>query len=72
MSKEIHKSINEKRKNIMKLSAPMVITFWIAVILALLGVLAYAGTIPGFSAYAFGLVVAGFIVLALGNLVKGM
>ena len=56
----------------MRLSEPKVVTFWIAVILALLGVLAYAGTIPGFSAYAFGLVVVGFIVLALGNLVKGM
>ena len=56
----------------MKLSEPKVITFWIAVILALVGVLAYLGTIPGFSTYAFGFVGAGFIVLALGNLVKGM
>jgi hypothetical protein len=64
--------MKEKRRKIMRLSEPKVVTFWIAVILALLGVLAYAGTIPGFSAYAFGLVVAGFIVLALGNLVKGM
>jgi hypothetical protein len=59
-------------KRIMKLSAPQVITFWIAVILAIVGVLAYLGTISGFSTYAFWLVVVGFIVLALGNLVKGM
>jgi hypothetical protein len=56
----------------MKLSAPQVVTFWIAVVLAIVGVLAYLGTIPGFSTYAFALVVAGFVVLALGNLVKGM
>jgi hypothetical protein len=57
---------------IMKLSAPKVITFWIAVILAVLGVLASLGTIQLPSGYAFWLVVAGFVVLALGNLVKGM
>jgi hypothetical protein len=59
-------------KRIMKLSAPQVITFWIAVILAIVGVLAYLGTISGLSTYAFWLVVVGIIVLALGNLVKGM
>jgi hypothetical protein len=56
----------------MKLSAPKEITFWIAVILAALGILAAQGVIPPLSSYAFWLVVAGFIVLALGNLVKGM
>jgi hypothetical protein len=56
----------------MKLSAPKVITFWIAVILAIIGVLASLGTIHLPSGYAFWLVVAGFVVLALGNLVKGM
>jgi len=56
----------------MKLSAPKVLTFWIAVILAALGVLASQGSIPPLSGYAFWLVVAGFVVLALGNLVKGM
>ena len=57
---------------IMKLSAPKVTTFWIAVILAVLGVLAFLGTIHLPGNYAFWLVVAGFVVLALGNLVKGM
>jgi predicted membrane channel-forming protein YqfA (hemolysin III family) len=56
----------------MKLSEPKVVTFWIAVILAVLGVLAFLGTIPGLSESAFWLVVAGFIVLALGNLMKGV
>ena len=56
----------------MKLSAPKGITFIIAVILAILGVLASEGIILSHSGYAFGLVVAGFILLALGNLVKGL
>jgi len=55
----------------MKLSEPKVITFWIAVILAVLGVLASLVTIPVLSGFAFWLVVIGFVVLALGNLVKG-
>jgi hypothetical protein len=57
---------------IMKLSAPKVITFWIAVILAVLGVLASQGIVPGLSGYAFWLVVAGFVLLALANLVKDL
>jgi hypothetical protein len=52
------------------LSAPKVITYWIAVILALLGVLAAQGIIAGLAGYAFWLVVAGFILLALANLFK--
>ncbi len=56
----------------MKLSAPKGTTFIIAVILAILGVLSSQGIIFAHSGYAFGLVVAGFILLALGNLVKGL
>jgi hypothetical protein len=56
----------------MKLSEPKVVTFWIAVILALLGVLASQGIIAGLASYAFVLVVAGFVLLALGNLMKGL
>jgi hypothetical protein len=54
----------------MKLSAPKEITFIIAVILAILGVLASQGIIH--TGYGFLLVVLGFILLALGNLVKGL
>ena len=56
----------------MKLSAPRVVTFWIAVILAVLGVLASLGSIPGLSQYAFWLVVAGFVLLALGTMMKDL
>ena len=56
----------------MNLNEPKVITFWIAVALAVLGVLASLVTIPVLSGFAFWLVVLGFVVLAAGNLVKGM
>ena len=54
----------------MKLSAPKQITFIIAVILAVVGVLDSQGIIH--IGHAFGFVMAGFIVLALGNLFKGL
>jgi hypothetical protein len=56
----------------MTLSAPKVITFWIAVILALLGILAYMGSLPSLASMAFFLVAAGFILLAIANMVKGL
>jgi heme/copper-type cytochrome/quinol oxidase subunit 1 len=56
----------------MKLTPPKHITFWIAVVLAVLGVLATLVTIPVLSGFAFWLVVIGFVLLALGNLVDGL
>ena len=56
----------------LNLSAPKVVTFWIAVILALLGILAAQGIIGGLAGSAFWLVVAGFILLAVANLVKDL
>lgn len=56
----------------MKLSAPQVTTFWIAAALAILGILATLGTIPALAGYAFWLVAAGFIILALGNMMRNL
>ncbi len=56
----------------LKLSEPKVVTFWIAVALAVVGILAFQGILTGLAAYAFWLVVAGFILLALGNMVKDL
>ena len=56
----------------MKIGAPKQITFWIAVIVAVVGVLASVLVIPMLSAYAFWLVVIAFIILAAGNLIEGM
>jgi hypothetical protein len=56
----------------MKLSAPKQITFWIAVVLAVLGVI--AKLIPSFSKFGFSgwLILIGFVVLAAGNLVDSL
>jgi threonine/homoserine/homoserine lactone efflux protein len=55
----------------MKLSAPKQITFWIAVVVAVVGVIASLVTLPVLSGFAFWLVVIGFVILAVGNLVEG-
>lgn len=54
----------------MNLSAPKNITFWLAVLLAVLGVI-FQLTGTGI-AYSFWLVVVGFVLLALGNLSAGL
>lgn len=56
----------------MKLNEPKVVTFWLAVILGVLGIIANLVTIPVLSGIAFWLVVAGLVVLVLGNLLKGL
>ena len=54
----------------MKLRAPKNITFYVAVILAVLGLISQLfSVLPGF---AFWLVLVGFVVLALGNLLEGL
>jgi threonine/homoserine/homoserine lactone efflux protein len=61
-----------KRGGPARLSAPKVITFWIAVLLALIGVIADVAPIASLAGYALWLVVAGFVLLALGNLLEGL
>jgi len=56
----------------MRLNAPKVVTFWIAVILAVLGLLAQQGALSALSAYAFWLVLAGFVLLALSTMLKDL
>ena len=57
---------------IMRLNAPKVVTFWIAVVLAVLGLLASQGVLSELAAYAFWLVLAGFVLLALSTLLKDL
>jgi hypothetical protein len=64
---ECHKGEEVK---VMQLSAPKAITFWIAVALAILG--GIATIIPAVAMYAILLVTAGFILLMLGNVLKGL
>lgn len=56
----------------MKLNRPKEITFWIAVVIVLLGIMAHLGSIPGLAGYAFWMVVGGFVLLALGNLMHNL
>jgi hypothetical protein len=56
----------------MDLSAPKQVTFWIAVVLAVLGLLGALATIPFLSAYSFWILLVGFIVLAAGCFLKDL
>jgi hypothetical protein len=55
-----------------RLSAPKGVTFWIAVALAALGVMASQGMLAALAGYAFWLVVAGFVLLALATLLNDL
>jgi threonine/homoserine/homoserine lactone efflux protein len=55
----------------MKLSAPKQITFWVAVIVEVIGLIAALVSIPVLSGFALWILVLGFIVLAVGNLLEG-
>jgi hypothetical protein len=56
----------------MKLTPPKEITFWIAVVLGILGLLAEIGTLSVLPIAAFWLLFIGFALLVLGLLVKGL
>ena len=56
----------------MNLSAPKVATFWIAVVVAVLGLIAFLVPALGLSAIGFWLVVIGFVILALSNLLPNL
>jgi hypothetical protein len=56
----------------MKLTPPKTITFWIAVILGVLGFLGKLTKIPFVSANDFWFVFVAFVLLVLGLLVKGL
>ena len=56
----------------MKLTPPKQATFWIAVVLGLLGLLSEVGAFTLLPIAAFWLVFIGFALLALALLVKGL
>jgi hypothetical protein len=58
-------------ENEMKLSEPKVITYIIAVVIALVGILAYFLKFLG-ADIAVIILVVGFVLLALANLLKGL
>lgn len=56
----------------MKLSAPKNITWWIAVVLGVLGLLGNFVALPIISGLSFWLVLAGFVILAVATFVEGL
>jgi len=56
----------------MKLSAPKQITFWIAVVIAAVGVIAKLVAIPVLAAFPGWLILIAFVVLALGVMIEGL
>jgi hypothetical protein len=54
----------------MRLSRPKIVTWWIAVILGVLGLLGHTGVLAALSPYAFWLALVGLVVLILGTLLK--
>ncbi len=53
----------------MRLNPPTKNVFWISVILAVLGLVFFF--VPAVSAYAFWVLVIAYVLLALGNTLKG-
>ena len=56
----------------MRLNAPKKLTWWIAVIVGVIGIVAHLVTIPVVSGFAFWLVVVAFVLLALAAYLKGL
>ena len=56
----------------LKLNSPKNITWWVAVVVGVLGILGNFITLPVVSAAAFWFVAIGFVLLALGTSVKGL
>jgi len=56
----------------MRLSAPKQVTWWIALVVGVLGILAYLVTIPVLSGFAFWLVVVAFVLLLLATFLVGL
>jgi len=56
----------------MRLSAPKIVTWWIAVILGILALLGSQGIMSGLSQYAFWFAMAGLALLVLATLLKDL
>jgi hypothetical protein len=61
-----------QRRIKMKLSAPKNLTWWIAVVLGVLGFLGNFVTIPVISSLSFWLLFLGFALLAVATFVEGL
>ena len=55
----------------MKLTPPTKNVFWISVVVAVVGLIAQIGVIGFLAPFAFWLMLVAFVLLALGNAMKG-
>ncbi len=56
----------------MELSAPKQVTWWVALVIGVVGVLAHLVTIPVLSGFAFWIVVVAFVLLLVATLIKDL
>lgn len=56
----------------MRTSAPKVITWWIALILGVLGLLGYSGNMAALSPYSFWLVMVGLALMLVATLIRNL
>ena len=56
----------------LNLSAPTMPVFWISVALAVLALVGHFRIVAGLAAYKFWLAIIAYVVLLLGNVLKGM
>jgi hypothetical protein len=64
--------LKTQREAHMKLSAPKRITWWIAVVVGVVGILSSLLSIPALVGFAFWLVAIGFALLAIATAVEGL
>ena len=55
----------------MKLTPPKVMTFWLSIIIVVFGALVPT-LVPAIAGYSMVIMILGFVLLALGNLIKGL
>jgi hypothetical protein len=68
----IRRVLMTKRKSGMRLSAPKQVTWLVAVVLGLVGLLGNFGALAVFAQYAFWLMAAGWLLLVLATLLQGL
>lgn len=55
-----------------RFTAPRAITWWISLIIGVIGVIAHLTSLGVLTTYSFWIVVVGFALLLLGTLLKGL
>ena len=56
----------------MKLTAPKITTFWLALLVAVIGVASHLGYVPNAQGAAFWILALGFLLMALGVALRGL